>query len=129
MDAIWTSAAEADLVLISSPQACKACSTRFTRRHEVVLAIRSCPGRGHIAKPESISLHTLAADDRDRAPEHWTVVYERMELAVFAARIDITGKVGEQLVVKVAPGELRGKLRGINAHQLGTEPGADHFES
>ena len=48
-----------------------------------------------------------------------------MELAVFAARIDIARQVAEELLIEVASGKLPRQLGRIDADQLGPQTSAD----
>jgi hypothetical protein len=54
------------------------------------------------------------------------VVDEGMELAVFAAGIDLRGQVGEELGVEVAAGEFGGEDARVDAGDFGAEAGGDH---
>ena len=50
-----------------------------------------------------------------------------MKLSVLGARVYSSGQAAQQLVVEITAGEIRGKLRGIDANDAGPETALQHF--
>ena len=79
-----------------------------------------------IGENEAISLQDFANLDADGLPEARAVVHKRMELAVFAARVDAGRQVGQELGVEITAGEFGGEHIRVDACDFRAEAGSDH---
>ncbi len=80
-----------------------------------------------VGENETVSLDDLSYFDWNRRFEHRTGRNDRVELAVFAARIDIFGKLPEQCTIESTPSKVPVDFLRIDAHKMRDESGRDHF--
>ena len=83
--------------------------------------------RQHVAEPEAIAFNFLAGYDGNFPVEHRPRICKGMEFAIFAAGIDIRGKIAQEFLVKVASNKAGGYLFRIHADKFRSQPGAHHL--
>lgn len=87
----------------------------------------SFAGREQVGEDEAVAREDYTGRDVDGALKHGAGAGERVELAVFAARIDVVRKIGEEARVEAAAGEGRADFGRVDASDEGAEAGAEHF--
>src|SRR5215471_15725101 len=80
-----------------------------------------------VGVPEAVALDTLTCANWNFTAEHRAGVDKRMELAIFAARINVGREISQELLIEIAACKFRRKLFGINADQFGAEASANHI--
>ena len=98
-----------------------------TRRARLIVrSNRSCY---EICENEAITLHDFAHRNLDRVTEARAIVNERMEFAVFPARVDPRRQVGQKLQVEIPSGKFDGQNLRIDAGNLRFQARSNHLGS
>src|SRR5713226_8911406 len=92
------------------------------RRAVVVRVLRQ-----EVCEDKALPLNDLPKLHRDRIAEHRPVVSEGVELAPFAAGVDIRRQIGKELSIELPADERGRQLLRINASDAGTQTRINHF--